>query len=490
MALQLKPKACLLELSGVKLKKGLDDNQKLTAAVKLAKTKMQDNDQIELVDAFAYYKSLNEISQLKTLSSKAKLQIESAKLAVMQALFSEVMADEPQEQAVPKLKKASFKVLCGLGLGFALAEGADGIGSLLTSIFLTPPMWLLVGSAAIFALLNVVIYFGFEMTEISEAMGVSLFDFASVMNTYYQQEQFLERVYQKIIANTRALNQTQDQHERVQTRQKLKTFTEIANYVKADMDNKVSKFMHEHEPSKARKAAKLAFGTFAATLFAADGFFIIKSFLGMFVSAAFLSSPVGLGIGIALALVFGVATCTASYWVIERVGTMNLIERFSGRPVDRQESLAGARERTNNYVSQLNDAIELDERRCAEKEQQADLRRDIDRLTRSSDKRQGRIRFFDKQLSLHKGDRPEINKGRLDYSMQVMHSTRAAVEAPEKASTHQLRLHKRAIETFIEHQKAVKSEQRDALLRLNIFKTAPNPQLSENGACATGAVCV
>lgn len=486
MTLHLKPSTCLLELTGVKIDKTLADNPALTVARTKVKQKQKETAtatasgqdwSLELDDALEYYNSLIEISQVKGLSSKAKLQVEKAKLAVMEALFSEFIGDEPLQPKAPKSNRMAFRVLCGLGLFFAVAEGADGIASVLTAAIANPPMILLALSAGFFALINIIIYFGFEMTEISHALGVSLFDFASVMNTYYLQEMLLEKFYEKLIAQADSLATHTHPDLRDKERKRLKSYAQIAKLAKKDLDSKISVFMEEHKPTTAQKVAKTAFGALGGTLFALDGFFVLKSFFAIF-AAGFVASTAGFWITLGAAVVVGMGMNLAAYWCMERVGTMNLLDKFAGRPAERQSSLTTARERTDGLMRQLDNKLELDARRLQDDTLQLSLRDDLSDLSAKRSRLNKKIELGNQAVSDrlivpsldYWQARRKLNHSEARCDAQLTAVSQAEQQGPSKTKT--LLAAKERLRSVVRHQKAVKGQQSDALAlsKRGIFK--------------------
>lgn len=227
-----------------------------------------------------------------------------------------------------RLNKLKFAFLLIAGTIFAIAEGFDGIASIL-GLFAHIPGWGIFLAGAAFSILGVIIFYGFDLVEIAKNLGVKFKDAPKLMNAICLQAEEVETLVSLLRI-----------HALEGSSQDLEVWHDIKMVliVRHEQLQKVTEEYRQVVKRPVLQIAKYGMAFFSGVLFFGGGFFAGQSFAlylgGMFVSG--LSStfwPIILVAAVVGIFAFGV------YWFVERPGLDSLIGRICGVDGEQLDSL-------------------------------------------------------------------------------------------------------------------------------------------------------
>lgn len=279
----------------------------------------------------------DEITPYAKKAKKSKQEIEfiftKLRAELLRDLFN-FMPDtrklhtKKEEKTATPWNKLKFILLAISGTIFAACEGFDSITTMMGVLSL--PSWaiLLVGLA--FSVLSVVVFYGFELVQVSQNLGVNLRDAPKLLDVYLLQLEEIKSIRRKINTYSLAgksseeLAQLKSTIEMLQCR--FKALTESSKQFKLALD------------SNSMQTAKYIFSGVAGLLFFGSGFFAGQSvgvfMLGLIIAAA---TPAAWPVVI-FSLLVG-ASAFSLYWYVERVGLQKLISGWFGLNEDKIEQL-------------------------------------------------------------------------------------------------------------------------------------------------------
>lgn len=265
----------------------------------------------------------------KLLDEKKQRKIEFVLASLHASLLHDLLDSSSTETpAVSRWAKIKFFLLAAAGTLFAVCEGFDSITTML-GIFSLPAFATLL-AGLVFAAFSVMVFYGFNLVQISKNLGVRLTDTPKLLDVYHTELHDIKALRMKISKmNYQPLSL-----------EELETLKEQVQM----LDLRVNALAHSSEQfqlalnSKKIKAAKATFVGLAGILFFGGGFFAGQSvavfLLGLVVAGASATFwPVTL-----FSIVVGLAAFSL-YWYVERIGLEQLISGWFGLDEEKIQDL-------------------------------------------------------------------------------------------------------------------------------------------------------
>lgn len=297
-------------------------------------------DQKEIIDWLNIEKRHTDLDE--KIKRKIEFVLASLHASLLHDLLTSMSHGAPSTEAQPvsRWAKLKFFLLAAAGTLFAVCEGFDSITTML-GIFSLPAFATLL-AGLVFSVFSVMVFYGFNLVQISKNLGVTLTDTPKLLDVYHTELQEIKALRMKIskMKHTQlSSNELQALNDQV---------VMLGNRVTALSNS--SKQFDLALNSKKMKAAKAAFVGLAGILFFGGGFFAGQSvavfLLGMVVAGAGATFwPVTL-----FSIVVGLAAFSL-YWYVERIGLEQLISGWFGLDEEKIQALCA-----NEHVKE-----ELDE---------------------------------------------------------------------------------------------------------------------------------
>lgn len=250
--------------------------------------------------------------------------------------------------------KLKFILLAISGTILAACEGFDSVTTMMG--LLSIPSWTILLAGLAFSLLSVVVFYGFELAQVSKSLGVNLTDAPKLLDIYLSQLEEIKSIRRKM--NTYSLS-----------RKSLDELTELnkviemlkLRFVELSRASKEFKLTLE---SNVMMWSKYIFSGLAALLFFGSGFFAGQS-VGIFIAGFFVASVTpGMWPVVLVSLLVGCAAFNL-YWYWERSSLETLISGWFGLDEDKieilcnEEKLNKEEEELDNLKQKIMDASEL-----------------------------------------------------------------------------------------------------------------------------------
>lgn len=335
---------------------------------KLNKAKQDSNGgEVELPEreVLEYYKGLCALST--TLAKLEKndnprtkqiVAIEEAKLAVMKVILARHQrmkmlkeADLNYKKPRSSMIKAAFGTVVGLGTIMAVCEGIDGISSMLAMFNIAHNVIMI--PAIAFSILSAFIYFGFDLHEISQDLGISFMEVKSRLMPVIEQQQLLTKAYKYLHQQFDELCK-EENPDSGRLQELSEQFDELRK-MKADVDAQVKQLTNRSsKQSKRRVAAKASLTASAGLLYGASGFFFGKGAALFFLNVAVAVTVPQVALVIALGVICA-SLALVSFWYLERKGVFRLVNKLAGMPSDPLNAL----KKDNKKLQKADDNIDV-----------------------------------------------------------------------------------------------------------------------------------
>lgn len=223
------------------------------------------------------------------------------------------------------LLRAGFGFMVGCGIINATAEAFDGVSAILFALH--TPAAIVLGSCIVLGLFSILLYFAFELTRLSEAMGVRFIERYSEANRLHEMQELLVGLRESYeCIQTEALQQGN-----------LRRYQEAHGELAAIYDcmtpaKRMVASLKEERPSFARTAFKYFIAAMAGFLSGAIAFFngeallsVVSTLTGLTLGGAWLWLPIVLGFACFLVV-------TSVSLVNEGKSMMRLIDKLWGKP--------------------------------------------------------------------------------------------------------------------------------------------------------------
>jgi hypothetical protein len=252
-----------------------------------------------------------------------------------------------EEKPPSKSARLKFYLIAIAGTVLAACEGFDSISTLL-GVFALPSTITLLGGCA-FAALSVMVFYGFNLAQVSKNLGVKITDAPKLLDLYLLQMGEIKSIRKKI-NNFKLAELSTDE---------LKQLASIITMLQQRLDALIesSKQFDSALNTPKMKIAKNLFVGVAGLLFFGGGFFAGQS-VGVFLLGLVVTgiTPTFLPV-----ILFSVAVGLAAfslYWYVEKVGLQQLISGFFGLDEEKIKQLCDSEE----VVTQVNKLSNLKER--------------------------------------------------------------------------------------------------------------------------------
>ena len=271
-----------------------------------------------------------EMEYPSSINTKKKKDIDFTLANLQNELMRDIVLELSPEQnnispivkKTSRANKAKFIMLAVAGTLLAACEGFDSITTMLSVFSLPASVILMVGF--VFSALSVVVFYGFDLVQVSQNLGIALKDAPKLLDVYLLQMEEIKAIRKKIgrmIISPELSNEDEDLSELLVTLEMLEF--RLAKLVED------SKFFKNAVQSPKMILAKNIFAGVAGLLFFGGGFFAGQS-VALFMLSLVLTGMTVTSIPvIALSVVVGLAAFSL-YWYIERVGLKALISGWFG----------------------------------------------------------------------------------------------------------------------------------------------------------------
>lgn len=215
--------------------------------------------------------------------------------------------------------KIKFILLAGAGTLLAACEGFDAMATMLTVFALPAPV--ILGAGIFFSLLSLVVFYGFDLVQVSKNLGIKLMDAPKLLDIYLLQMNEIKAIRKKINSYNLAIMSPEE----------LQQLEHIVSILEKRFQSvmRASKQFDAALNSTTMLVVKEVFSSAAGLLFFGSGFFAGQSValyvLGLFITAV---TPTFWPVILFSALV-GVAAFSL-YWYVQRVGVKQLISGWFG----------------------------------------------------------------------------------------------------------------------------------------------------------------
>lgn len=292
-----------------------------------------------------------EDSDNSLIKSKKEMEFLQAsfRAELLKDLFSALNTKTSQlkeEENVLWSTKFKFFILAIAGTLVAGCEGFDSVTTLL-SVFSLPSVITLMAGLA-FAVLSIVVFYGFNLVQVSMNLGIKLRDAPKLLDVYLCQREEIKAIRREI----------ESRYLTGRSLEELEAIERIVDMLQKRFKSLIdtSKQFDEAVNSNAILIAKHVFSGMAGLLFFGSGFFAGQS-VALFILGLFISSitpacwPV-----VVFSLLVGLASFSL-YWYVERVGLNQLISGWFGLDEDKIELLCDEN-KLNNEEDKLNNLKE------------------------------------------------------------------------------------------------------------------------------------
>lgn len=289
---------------------------------------------VELAFLIAMLNQELVLPSIRLKKSKRKIEFLLASLRaellrdLLKSMQNGTVDNNKEEENASTYNKIKLVLIAISGTVLAACEGFDSITTIMG--ILSVPSWTILLAGLAFALLAVVVFYGFDLVQVSKNLSVKLRDTPKLLDVYLSQVNEIKLIRRKI--NTYILTElTSDElgqiHQTILMLQKRFSILAASGtqFEQALNSNKM-------------KVAKLIFSGAAGLLFFGGGFFAGQS-VAIFILGFFLASVTSAFWPVVLfSFVVGVSSF-GLYWYVERVGLTKLISGWFGLDEDKIELL-------------------------------------------------------------------------------------------------------------------------------------------------------
>lgn len=326
------------------------------------------------------------VAWLKTepfCDKKSRLLLESLRAAILRDVWKSFLP--LGESRNLKIKKRpgwrswmQFGHLVVAGTILALCQGFDGIASIL-GLFSSLPTMLIFGVGLTFALFSVVVFYAFDLVEISKNIGLKLRKSHQFLDVLLAQADCLNKIAQSAddylldVSDPKELESLKELMEMLFVRYRSLSIAR----------DRYKKTFDEHPMQFAKGIA----ASIAGVLYFGGGFFagqtLAIAVAGLFtVSVAATLWPV-----VMTSMLAGIAALSV-YWFLERPGIENLVGRWFGMDKDKVDALSEEVESHEKALAKL-------KRGLVARQEVSDLRRSVLESRAGT----GYLRFFEREPS-------------------------------------------------------------------------------------------
>lgn len=238
------------------------------------------------------------------------------------------------------LAQIQFVLIAIAGTLVAACQGFDSIATVLVVFSL--PDFIIISSGIALALMSVAVFYGFNLIQVADSLGIALGEGPKLLNAYVAQLNAL-KMLRKQIAGTCLPDCGIEQLARYEQLLVMVECTHV-NLVKASQQ-----FQDALNSSKIQ-IAQFLFSGLSGLLFFGGGFFAGQS-VAVYILSLLMTTPAFWPV-LGFSAVVGLAGFSV-YWYIERVGLQKIISGFFGLDEEKIERLCSA-ENATKELNKLN----------------------------------------------------------------------------------------------------------------------------------------
>lgn len=268
---------------------------------------------------------LNHFNKSKAEQQKIEFIMVSLRNELLRDLFAAMKGDDiklPKEDKDESVTdKIKFALLTAAGILVAACQGFDGIVTMLSIFELSPSVILAAGF--LFSFLSVIVFCGFDLVKVSNALGVKLSEAYKLLDAYLWQLQMIKSIRKKV--------ERYDFSDSEMSPSDLQQLKKIISMLQTRFQSltEASKQFEQALHSDDMQMAKTLISGASAVLFLGGGFFAGQS-VALFISSLFVSSIISTFWPVFIfSTLVGIAALSL-YWYVERPGLNKLISSWFG----------------------------------------------------------------------------------------------------------------------------------------------------------------
>jgi hypothetical protein len=250
-------------------------------------------------------------------------------LSSMSLQCEDTKKDEPPSSGA----RLKFYLLAIAGTVLAACEGFDSISSML-GLFTLPPVVVLLSAVAC-SIFSIIIFYGFNLVQVSNNLGVKISETPKLLDIYLQQLNEIKGIRKKI--NTYKLSELSSEE--------LQHLTKTLEMLTARFDalRGSSKQFAEALDSPKMNIMKNLFAGSAGLLFFGGGFLAGQS-AALFLLGFILPAVTATAWPVVLFSVVVGCAAFSLYWYVEKVGLQQLISGWFGLDEEKIETLCDSKQ--------------------------------------------------------------------------------------------------------------------------------------------------
>lgn len=356
----------------------------------------------------------------------------SLKTSLLKDLNNSLNPSAPQKKSKKSgwSGKGKYALLAIAGTIYFGCEGFDGVTAIM-GIFSSIPTAALFAVGTLFSVLSIIVFYSFDLVEISKNLGVKSSDAPKLLDVLLEQFKQIKTMRARL---SKAANKTQEELENDLAMARMlllmhQELNEARMKIKLALDNPYL------------KVGKMITAAVAGIIFFSAGFFagqtVALAIAGLFVaSIAATAWPV-----LVASIVVGLAALSV-YWFVERPGIENLISRWRGLDKEKVDMLCKSKvvdretEKLENLIHALEERVELHKTSTTAQSRVQELESALDKTNTAA---QLRVQGLEKEIARLNGElveaRSVISATKSTETAQIDNGeeVRAAVVVPKLA---------------------------------------------------------
>ncbi len=273
------------------------------------------------------------LSSYATQRSKKRIEfvLASLRAELLRDLLTSMGGEVPDSNAAENTSwsaRIKFLLLALAGTLLAGCEGFDSITTML-SVLSLPSMVILIAGLS-FSILSIVVFYGFDLVQVSKNLGVTLSDAPKLLDVYLLQMKEIKRIRKKINTYKLAELSSEELAQLENTINMLQRRFQALAEASSQFDSALN--------SRKMQIVKFIASATAGLLFFGSGFFAGQS-VAMFVAGLFIPAVLPTFWPVVLfSVIVGIAAFSL-YWYVEQVGFKKLVSGWFGLDEDKIEQL-------------------------------------------------------------------------------------------------------------------------------------------------------
>lgn len=273
----------------------------------------------------------NSEESSKEKKQKIEFILVSLRTELLHDLFLSMQGDDtnlPKEVERNTKDKTKFVLLTMAGILVAACQGFDGIVTML-SIFSLPSS-IILGIGFAFSFLSVIVFCGFDLVRVSDALGIKLSDAYKLLDAYLLQLKMIKSIRKKI----------DDYYLSDLSSSDLKQLELIISMLQKHFAllTKASKQFEKALNSESIQTVKTLISGVSALLFFGGGFFTGQS-VALFMSGLIINAAIPAFWPVIIFSVIVALAALSLYWYVERPVLDKLVSSWFGLNEERVQKL-------------------------------------------------------------------------------------------------------------------------------------------------------